>query len=180
MIRNITPLCPRRPNNIKFNSIIYKTDLPEFNEIQYNIAKKIDGTWYTGEMVCSEQLLPLGMGNREDKYLWIVHLFAKTREKGIGKSLVDFAKLISKKTGYEGRVGLHASGCYTPNRVPHTFYKKMGFRACNNDMNKKLDEYNRKKKAGNWKEFPMTVMLYKPELEKEQSKLQQFLGIIFK
>lgn len=49
------------------------------------------------------------------------------RYKGLGTQFLNFAQVISKQKGCNGRLHLISSDCYDKTNPPHTFYRKYGF-----------------------------------------------------
>lgn len=57
---------------------------------------------------------------------YINFLFARARSRGYGKAFLNFAKIMSKKTGCEGRLHLNAGEINPLAGPPHLFYKSQG------------------------------------------------------
>ena len=111
------------------------------------------------------------------KNLLITLLISYNRNKGLGSEMLKFAENFSKKVGCEGRLKLKASGLYTPNRVPHTFYRKYGFTTDNSKIDKKLDKFIKNNKDATQLDFQeMLCMYYRPQ--QKVNKLQSLWGKI--
>lgn len=109
--------------------------------------------------------------------LCIDFLSAIKREQGFGKSLINFAKNYSKQIGCNGYLCLMADGEFTPDKVPHVFYRKQGFTTLNEETDKKLDRLIRRKRDGQWNDFPNELMFY-PSPSKNESFKEKFLAIL--
>ena len=101
--------------------------------------------------------------------------FIKTtnRGAGYGKSLLNFAKNLSKQIGCEGQIILKAVGKFTPMSVPHLFYRKNGFTTLDEEIDKKMDKYIKQNKRASTNEFLDMLMFY-PDMEKKKSMTQKF------
>lgn len=69
--------------------------------------------------------------------LYIDRLSVFNRNKGFGTKFLNFARVVSKQKGCNGRLHLISSDCYDKEKPPHIFYRKYGFDS--RDL-KKLEE----------------------------------------
>ena len=93
-------------------------------------------------------------------YVWI--LKSSSSGLGLGSSLLNFAKIYSKKIGCNGFIHLTAETSYSPNRVPHIFYRKFGMSTLNSNVDKRLDNFIRLGKYATSHDFETTDMFFPP------------------
>lgn len=101
------------------------------------------------------------------------------REKGYGKSLINFAKNLSKQIGCNGFVCLKAVSDFTPERIPHLFYRKQGFTTLNKQIDKKMDKFIKHKRPALWQDFDSEIMYY-PDTSSQKSKFRTIVENIMK
>lgn len=114
--------------------------------------------------------------------LYIDCLKVFNRNEGLGTKFLDFAKVLSKQKGCNGRLHLISSDCYDKEKPPHIFYRKYGFDS--RDV-KKLKEVDAAISNSNNKfTFNDIAMFFPPKLQIEENlpqtkslwkKLKQFL-----
>ena len=136
-------------------------------------SKKISGL-----MVCHKSNVQL-RPDYNGPSLAIDYLCSFEQEKGFGKALITFAKNYSKRLGCDGHIFLKADGSFTPNRVPHLFYRKCGFSTLDKKKDKLLDKFIRKNRPANWKQFASDLMFY-PAMKSKNSIFFDKLIKIFK
>ena len=78
--------------------------------------------------------------NNPYKSFYISYLAMDEKRFGYGSKFLKFARNESKEHGCEGRIHLIASRVFSQYDPPHIFYRKSGFTAGNNKMNKYLDK----------------------------------------
>ena len=100
--------------------------------------------------------------NDNKKTLYIALLISEPRKIGLGKDLLNFAKIYSKQIGCEGRISLTAEKLYKYSEAPHTFYKKNGMNTGFPEIDAKLDEFVKEGKIGTKEDFPSIDMYYPP------------------
>ena len=96
--------------------------------------------------------------------LRINFIISAPQYNGYGQKMIDLVKNISKK-GYNGHIQLKADGSYTPNKIPHLFYRKNGFSTLDKKLDAKMDMFLKWGKDATTKDFP-DVMMYYPAPEK--------------
>ena len=76
------------------------------------------------------------------------------KNKGLGATIIDFAKNYSKQIGCNGYIVLKAVSHFSNDSAPHLFYRKHGFTSLDKNFDKKLDSFiKNKQKKGN-RTFP--------------------------
>ena len=60
---------------------------------------------------------------------------------GLGSKMLDVMSNFSKKQGCEGRFHLFSTTQFSPNRIPHIFYRKYGMSTGYAQIDKKLDKF---------------------------------------
>ena len=110
-------------------------------------------------MVCHKSNIPL-RESYKGPILIIDFINTRINNKGYGSVLINFAKNYSKKIGCNGYVVLKADSSFTPNRVPHLFYRKQGFSSFDPITDKKMDKFIRKNKDATHRDFRAIVMHY--------------------
>ena len=114
--------------------------------------------------------------------MYVDELISYKPDNGVGTTLLNFIKALSKKYGCGGRFHLCASACYMPNRIPHVFYRKYGMTTGNKNIDNKLDKFIKKGKDATYKDFDGVIMYYPPitDLEKNKSKSigQSFINFL--
>lgn len=124
----------------------------------------------------------------EDRVLpsLMIHMIKSTPMKqGLGTVMLNIAKKFSKQIGCEGRLDLKAVSQFTPDELPHIFYRKYGFNTTDNQINKKLDSFIAKNKKATKDDFQDMMMYYPPVKaeDKTQSKIKKlsdYVKILFK
>ncbi len=105
----------------------------------------------------------------EKTSLYILKLFANPNRQGMGTKMLNLAKKISSDIGCEGRFHLCASGCFTPENVPHIFYRKFGMNCEIAQINSKMDEFIKEGKKATTNDFKRITMFYPPVTEKQET-----------
>lgn len=132
-----------------------------------------DKTKKLGTLVCHKSELSL-RPNYGGSVLAIDFLEVKERNCGYGTKILKFAEDYSKKIGCNGYMTLKSDVSYTPEKIPHIFYRKFGFSAFDKKADKKMDNFIRMGQNATKKDFPSMLMHYPPEQEKI-SKLKKFI-----
>ena len=123
--------------------------------------------------------VPDYLSEKEANSLYILKLISTPARNGFGTKMLDFAQTYSKKVGCNGNFHLEASSGYTPNSIPHIFYRKYGMNTMSPEINRKLDKFIKKKKPATYRDIPDIEMYYPPIKEKE-NLFQKFIRkIIF-
>ena len=140
----------------KIEQNCYKT-IPKilFYKNTNNQYKMID----TANNVCVGEL----MVSPRDNELYINYLLVKDkyRRKGFGTKLVDFAKTISTKMGYSGRLRcLACITAYDEKKPSHIFYRKYGFTTDDKSVLENIDNAIKEKRQLDCKSAPLTYMYY--------------------
>ena len=105
--------------------------------------------------------------------LYIDVIKSYKKRNGYGTKMLDFAKILSKKYGCNGYFHLIASGEFSPDAVPHLFYRKYGMNTGNYELDKKIDKYIKWHKSAKRKIFPNVDMYYPP---REYQKINKKTG----
>lgn len=94
--------------------------------------------------------------------------FIKVNQKGksLGKTILDFCKNYSKSIGCNGRIVLLADPDYTPEKIPHLFYRKQGFTTHNKKLDRKMDKFIKNGQNATVEDF-CTLLMYYPEPAKK-------------
>lgn len=135
------------------NELIYK--MPYDGTNVYKMADVKTGK-YVGKMIGNieqESMASQYYPSFESYDSFKIHfLLIKERGQGYGTKFINFAKNESKKYGGKGKVHLIASGCYTPDKPPHVFYRKLGFSSQYEEVIAKIDNAIKKHKPLSWHE----------------------------
>lgn len=172
---------------LKYNSpaklpekLIYRAQTSYFkNEIdQFIMFSTKKGSNERAIMRCFPQLISRdGKNNVPSLYVWF--LTSNCSGKGFGTAMLDFAINYSKKIGCKGNLHLTSDVSFTPNRIPHIFYRKFGMSTKKASMDKKLDSFIAKNKNATYKDFDTVEMFY-PPIEHKKDKLDNFIYKGFK
>lgn len=73
----------------------------------------------------------------EGKTLCVDNILAIPQYMGLGSKILEFAKNYSKKSGCNGYMILKADSSFTPDKIPHLFYRKKNFTTLNKKNDKK-------------------------------------------
>lgn len=124
----------------------------------------------------------------EGNHLFIGFIIASPMGNGFGEKLLNFAKQLSKKNECNGHIQLWADGSFTPNSVPHLFYRKNGFSTLDKKQDELMDKFIRWGKPATYKDFPNMKMYYPapekyPEVENKTpstwTRIKNFVKRIF-
>ena len=110
--------------------------------------------------------------------IFVDKLVSYDRNKGLGTGIIKYLKNLSNKKGCDGRIVLYSSSCYTPQKIPHIFYRKLGFTTENKKYDKILDKAIRKRKNLTHNDMIDILMVYEPKTKK-MPKWKKFLNLIF-
>lgn len=119
---------------------------------------------------------------RKDKG-WVNSLYIsyltvlKSKGKGLGTNLLNFAKIYSEKLGCEGRFHLYASSSGPAKYIPHIFYRKFGMNTGFIDIDKTLDMFIKQRKKATAQDFKTLEMFYPPVVYSEKQR-KSLLSII--
>ena len=94
-------------------------------------------------------------------------LVTAEHNKGHGKKILKFAEEYSRQVGCNGYMSLKSDVSYTPQSIPHLFYRKYGFSTLDKSADKKMDRFIKQNKPATYKDFPCLLMHYPPAAEKE-------------
>ena len=108
--------------------------------------------------------------------------FIKANEKncGLGTEMINFAKNYSKQIGCNGYIVLRADSSFTPERVPHIFYRKQGFSTLNKETDAKMDKFIKYKSNATIKDFVVNIMHYPPKQDKPRFSFLEKIKKILK
>lgn len=150
--------------------LIYGRNLPNNYKEFIAFPTNKNKTGY-GRMICRKIEEPL-FSPQKSPLLLIDFLYSFGENKGFGSALVNFAKYYSKKNGANGNIGLKADVSFQPLRIPHVFYRKMGFGTLESQANKKLDKAIENHKDLTYKDLPCRLMFYPaPKVKQEKTTL---------
>lgn len=131
-----------------------------------------------GELVCGISSYPHWRKDYNGKTLTVDFIKANEYNKKNGTYLLNFAKNLSKQLGCNGYILLKADTSFTPNRIPHLFYRKNDFTSLEKKYDAKMDKFIKAKKDARHTDFPSLLMYYpKPKEEKENNFLGKFKKI---
>ena len=82
-------------------------------------AKKI------GTLICHKSEIPL-RPDYEGSVLAVDFIEVNRPNKGFGTKILKFAEDYSREIGCKGYLTLKADSSFTPNKIPHTFYRRFG------------------------------------------------------
>ena len=138
------PPKPKNDNSKKFvvSEVPYDDDIYNYRAFT---AYSTETNKSCGIMLCRPSIII--KGDNVVRSMQIGELYATSNQKGAGTALLDYARALSKT---EHCVGIHlvASGCYSPEKVPHLFYRKYGMNTGDKKLDKKMDKFiKRGKKA---------------------------------
>ena len=85
------------------------------------------------------------------------------KNKGLGATIIDFAKNYSKQIGCNGYIVLKAVSHFSKDNAPHIFYRKQGFTSLDKNFDKNLDSFIKNKQKVNPDIFPEKLMFYPEE-----------------
>ena len=114
-----------------------------------------------GQIVCHKTNEHL-RENYNGPILILDFIYTSNFYKGYGSILLNFAKKYSKQSGCNGYISLKTDSSFTPNRIPHLFYRKHNFSSLNKKIDKKMDQFIRKNKDATYKDFRSIIMHYPP------------------
>lgn len=109
-------------------------------------------------------------------------LIYREKRQGNGTRFLNFAKNLSKKYGFKGRIlvcaGTLAEDPFNP---PHIFYRKYGFTSDNKKILNLIDKHINKNKQLNYRTTTNLMMYYNPEkIIKRKKSLFDKIKNIFK
>ena len=84
---------------------------------------------------------------------------------GLGSKMLDVMSNFSKKQGCEGRFHLFSTTQFSPNRIPHIFYRKYGMSTGYAQIDKKLDKFIKMGKPATCEDFDSILMHYSPSMQ---------------
>ena len=131
-----------------------------------------------GTLICHKSELPI-RPNSDKSVLAIDFLEVFQKDKGTGTKIIKFAQEHSINIGCNGYITLKADSTFTPQRIPHIFYRKLGFSTFDENLDKKMDKYISKNKNATSKDFPCLLMHYPPKSNKPLTFAQKFI-LLFK
>lgn len=138
--------------------------------------KKHFGKWVI--MKCFPEYIERdGKNNIPSLYIW--RLISNCSGNGFGTQMLNFARNYSKRLGCNGYLHLSADGCYTPNRIPHIFYRKYGMSTQSTYIDKRIDKFIKKGKNATYRDFNTMDMFY-PPIEHPKNKFEKFMTKVLK
>lgn len=129
-----------------------------------------------GTLVCHKSELQI-RPNHNDNVLAIDFIEVTNKNQGFGTKILKFAEEYSKQIGCKGFMTLKADGSYTPEKIPHVFYRKFGFSTLEKSTDKKLDIFIKQKLNATTNDFPCLLMHF-PIPDKEPSGLKRILSLL--
>lgn len=94
--------------------------------------------------------------------LYIFRLNSSPMKNGLGTKMLDFAQILSKKSGCNGYFHLSANSGFMPNAIPHVFYGKYGMNTESEKINDKINSFIKKNKDATYNDIPNINMFYPP------------------
>ena len=130
-----------------------------------------------GIMRCHESCLDL-RPDYKGMSLAVDFIETYTKNRGYGKALIEFAKRYSKETGCGGYVFLKAVHTFSPMKVPHLFYRKLGFTTLDSETDKLMDKFIKQNKTASAGDFSPMLMFYpKPETQEKDNIAEQLVNL---
>lgn len=126
-----------------------------------------------GTLVCHKSKLNI-RPNYDSSVLAIDFLEVTDKDKGYGTTIVKFAKEYSEQIGCKGYMTLKADGTYMPEKIPHIFYRKLGFSTLDKKIDKQLDKILKQKGKAKKHDFP-TLLMHYPADKSKQVKLKNII-----
>lgn len=117
-----------------------------------------------GKLVCHKSEMQF-RPDYNGQTLAIDYLETTVHNQGDGTRIIKFAQDYSKKTGCNGYIVLKADPSIDVERIPHVFYRKMGFTTQNKKMDKKLDKLIKHNKTAKFGDFSSKLMVFPPPAE---------------
>ncbi len=152
------PPKPKNDNSKKFvvSEVPYDDDIYNYRAFT---AYSTETNKSCGIMLCRPSIII--KGDNVVRSMQIGELYATSNQKGAGTALLDYARALSKT---EHCVGIHlvASGCYSPEKVPHLFYRKYGMNTGDKKLDKKMDKFIKRGKKATHMDFDNVVMYFPP------------------
>lgn len=168
MINKLMPcrLCIKRPpltEHLIYKTCSYINDIPVDKFVMFSLKHPKEHA----VMTCFPTLI-----EREGKpvpslYIWYLH--SHPTDCGFGSDLLNFAKIHSERLGCHGYFHLSADSSWSPNRVPHIFYRKCGLSTPYAMYDKELDSFIKKHKTATHQDFETMDMFYPPIEHKVKS-----------
>ena len=88
--------------------------------------------------------------------------------QGLGKKIIDFVKNYSKQNGCNGYIVTTSYCGFTPNKIPHLFYRKQGFSTLDKAYDKELDKFIKNNQYATQYDF-FSKLMYYPELKRKEN-----------
>jgi len=121
----------------------------------------------TGTLICTKAQDSFRNESKDSLFISLIEV--SQQRQGIGTDLLNLATRFSRKLGLDGRIFLDALPTFTPNEVPHIFYRKFGMSTTDENLNKKLDFAIQNKSNITSKDFPSVYMYYPSHSEKDKN-----------
>ena len=164
MIDSINPQLPYIPSNPKndnprkfvVSEVPYEDDIYNYRAFT---AYSTETKKPYGLMLCRPSTVI--KGDEVVRSMYIGELHTTSGQKGVGTALLDYARALSKA---EDCVGIHlvASGCYSPEKVPHLFYRKYGMNTGDKKLDKKMDKFIKRGEKATRMDFDNVLMFFPP------------------
>lgn len=118
-------------------------------------------------------------GIKDVPSVYVNKIMSPSSGRGLGTEFLNFVQNYSKKHGCNGYFHLFSSAGYSPNRIPHIFYRKYGMNTNDAYVNRRLDRFIAKGKTANYCDFSDINMFYPPIKKPITSwqKVLMFFGI---
>lgn len=137
-----------------------------------------DKTVKMGELVC-HKTNAVSRPDYEGPILAIDYLKSNIPNKGLGRAIINFAQKLSAEMGCQGYMVLKADSTFDKEKIPHIFYKKLGFSTFDKKIDKQMDKFIKQNKPATIKDFPCILMHY-PALMPKSSNFKMFYQTIIK
>lgn len=116
-------------------------------------------------------------GQKNVPSVYIKNLLSPHSGLGLGTDFLNFAQFYSRKKGCNGYFHLYSSASYSPNKIPHLFYRKYGMNTKNANTNRKMDKFIAKGRNADYYDFSDVNMFY-PPIKKPVTSWQMFLNFL--
>ena len=144
--------------------LIYRTQKNVGQNRIYQIAKII--SLKDGKLKGVAEFYPAnayrGNANEKESSVFVSWLYVYDQGNGFGTKLLNYVKEYSKKIGCHGNFWLDSSPNITPQKAPHTFYRKYGMTSDSLKTDKQLDKFIKQNKIPTYKDMGEILRYYPP------------------
>lgn len=131
-----------------------------------------------GELVC-HKTTNVTRPDYKGPILAIDYIKVTTPNNGLGTAIIKFARNLSMQMGCKGHLVLKADSSITKTRIPHIFYRKLGFSSLDKKTDRQMDKFIKRNKSATPKDFPCLIMHF-PAPKHNPSKIRTLYKTIIK